>query len=311
MPFFRSKRANKPSADASPASLPEEEVAASPSFEIRVIKSDVGCVRDLNEDNAYWSKPDSEAQLAKKGVLVVVCDGMGGHAGGEIASKLAVETIESYYYSASAPTTEALKSALEAANSAIFNKAKREPQLRGMGTTGTALVLRGGQAYCAHVGDSRLYLVRGGGIYQMSEDHSAVMELVRRGLLRAEEARNHPQKNVVLRAVGTQPQVEVSVWDEPFPIREGDRWLLCSDGLSDLVEDNELCDTITRNAIDVAGNSLIALARQRGGHDNITAAIVEVLPLQRIGSETEATSEVTNEATKPASAAVATREVDI
>ncbi len=310
MPFFRSKRANKSEAESLPT-LPREEVVASPSFEIRVvIKTDVGCVRDLNEDSAHWSKPDSETQLAQRGVLVVVCDGMGGHAGGEIASKLAVETIESHYYSASSPVTNALKESLEAANSAIFNKAKRETQLRGMGTTGTALVLRGDQAYCAHVGDSRLYLVRSGGIYQMSEDHSAVMELVRRGLLRAEEARNHPQKNVVLRAVGTQPKVEVSVWDEPFPIRKGDRWLLCSDGLSDLVEDSELCDTITNNAIDVAGDLLIALARQRGGHDNITAAIVEVLPLQTLGSETEAMSEVV-EATKPASAAVATREVDI
>lgn len=228
-------------AQSNPASPPESEEEVAPAFDIRVgSKTDVGCVRELNEDSVRIVIPGSPEKRAQKGVLVMVCDGMGGHAGGEVASQLAVNTINEYYMNSSQPVAPALREALLAANSAIFEKARREPELRGMGTTGTALVLRGSQAYYAHVGDSRLYLVRGESIYQMSEEHSAVMEMVRKGLLSPTEARGHPQKNVILRAIGTQPQVEVALWDEPFPLRAGDKWILCSDGLSDLVEDDEL-----------------------------------------------------------------------
>ena len=282
---------------------PEED--APPVFEVRVaLKSDVGCVRELNEDSVGLVQPDSPFELAHKGVLLMMCDGMGGHAGGEVASKLAVETISEHYMKSSKPTAFALKEALLAANSAIFEKAKRDSSLKGMGTTGTALVIRGESATCAHVGDSRLYLIRGGGIYQMSEDHSAVMEMVRRGLLAPEEARHHPQKNVVLRAVGTQPQVEVSLWDEPFPLRAGDKWLLCSDGLSDLVEDAELLNAVQGQDLEAAGDTLVALARQRGGHDNISAVIAEIVPI--------GTSDAIDEsANKTDSAMVETREVKI
>ncbi|BCM92917.1 serine/threonine phosphatase stp [Abditibacteriota bacterium] len=313
--FFKKRAAAKAKAPetAQSQSPPEteEEVPTGVAFDVSVIsKTDVGCVRELNEDSVYVLRPDSPEKRAQKGVLVVVCDGMGGHAGGEVASQLAVTTIAERYMNSSQPVAPALRAALLAANHAILEKAKRDSSLKGMGTTGTALVLRGSQAYYAHVGDSRLYLVRGGSIYQMSEEHSAVMEMVRRGLISPEEARGHPQKNVILRAIGTQPQVEVALWDEPFPLRAGDKWILCSDGLSDLVEDDELLVAVNLHGLDAAGDSLVAMARSRGGHDNISVIIVEVLPVQI--SETEAEEKTaTDEENINAGVPVETREVKI
>jgi protein phosphatase len=168
--------------------------------------------------------------------------------------------------------------AVRFANRAIHDAARRDPKLHGMGTTCTALVLRGGLAYCAHVGDSRLYLIRDGEIFLMTEDHSAVMDMVRRGLLTRDEARRHPDKNVIVRALGGRREVEVSAWPQPLSVRAGDRFLLSSDGLHDLVEDDELQRAA---ALDphAACERLVALARERGGHDNISVAIVAMRPL--------------------------------
>lgn len=145
-----------------------------------------------------------------------------------------------------------------------------------MGTTCTALMIRKGLAYSANVGDSRLYLVREGQIYLMSEDHSAVMQMVRQGLIALEKARHHEDKNVILRALGTQPNVEVSVWDKPFPVQAGDQFVLCSDGLYDLVEDWEIKQIVLQIAPKAACEHLIALALQRGGHDNVTVGVLKV-----------------------------------
>ncbi|RYX84786.1 Stp1/IreP family PP2C-type Ser/Thr phosphatase [bacterium] len=312
--FFRKRAAAKIpiTTKAPPVAKAEEAASEAPAFEIRIAyKTDVGCVRELNEDSVYVLRPDSTEKLAQKGVLVVVCDGMGGHAGGEVASQLAVQTIAERYMNSHQSVTAALRASLLAANHAIFDKAKRNSALHGMGTTGTALVLRGSHAHYAHVGDSRLYLVRGEGIYLMSEEHSAVMEMVRRGLIAPAEARGHPQKNVILRAIGTQPQVEVAVWDEPFPLRSGDKWLLCSDGLSDLVEDDELLVAVNLHGLEAAGDSLVALARQRGGHDNISVIIVEVLPLETSQTKTEGKETTTDTENIKAGVPVETREVKI
>jgi len=145
-----------------------------------------------------------------------------------------------------------------------------------MGTTCTALVLQDGSAHCAYVGDSRLYLMRGGEVYLMTEDHSAVMELVHLGLITLEEARHHEDKNVIVRALGSQPKVEVSMWQESFPILEGDKFLLCSDGLSDLVGDDEIKQALLAGDPHRACESLIMLAKERGGHDNITVGILRI-----------------------------------
>src|SRR5262249_10910821 len=179
-----------------------------------------------------------------KGRLVVVADGMGGHSAGEVASRMAVDVISRVYYDWPGDPVSALKTSFIEANREIHQSSKEIQARSGMGTTCTALVLRNGSAITAHVGDSRLYLIRDGQIYLMTEDHSAVMEMVKRGLLTREEARHHPDKNVILRALGSHAEVEISIWEEPFPIREGDRFLLCSDGLYDLVEDKEIMDAV-------------------------------------------------------------------
>jgi len=240
--------------------------------------SDVGCVRELNEDSGTYVQPDDPALRASKGLLIVVADGMGGHSSGEVASRLAVEVVTRTYYEDSGDPQSALKTAFRKANHEIHEAAEKDESKNGMGTTCTALVLENGTAISAHVGDSRLYLVRDGSIYLMTEDHSAVMELVKAGLLTLEQARHHPDKNVILRAMGSHPEVEVTTWQEPFPVRTGDCFLLCSDGLYDLVEDEEIKQIVMLGDPQPACENLIALAKERGGHDNITVGIVSLKP---------------------------------
>ncbi|MEK6322331.1 MAG: Stp1/IreP family PP2C-type Ser/Thr phosphatase [Acidobacteriota bacterium] len=241
--------------------------------------SDVGCVRELNEDSGTYIQPDDPELQASKGLLILVADGMGGHSAGEVASRLAVEVITRIYYQDSGDPQSALKKAFREANREIHKTAEKDESKTGMGTTCTALVLQNGTAISAHVGDSRLYLVREGAIYLMTEDHSAVMEMVKAGLITLEQARHHPDKNVILRAMGSHPEVEVTTWQEPFPVRSGDRFLLCSDGLYDLVEDEEIKRAVESAEPRPACESLIALAKERGGHDNISVGIVSLLPV--------------------------------
>lgn len=238
--------------------------------------SDIGCHRELNEDTWLWEQPRDETLRHDKGVLALIADGMGGHAAGDVASKLAATVISTKYYSNRATPQAALASALHAANRAIHQAAQKHPHLRGMGTTCVALVLWQDVALSATVGDSRLYLVRDGQIYLMSEDHSAVMELVRRGEMSLVEARRHNDKNIILRALGPQPDVEVSLWQTPFPVRDGDQFVLCSDGLYDLVRDDEIRQIVISQEPATASERLILLARERGGYDNITAGVIQL-----------------------------------
>ena len=150
-----------------------------------------------------------------------------------------------------------------------------------MGTTCTALLLQDGWAYSAHVGDSRTYLLRHDGFYLVTEDHSQVMEMVKAGILSLDEARHHPDKNVITRALGRQPEVDVATWPQPMLIQAGDAFLLCSDGLCDVLEDAEMqAVTSTHTAAD-ACEELVHLARTRHASDNITVAVVKLLPLAR------------------------------
>jgi serine/threonine protein phosphatase PrpC len=251
--------------------LIEYEVVAS-------LLSDVGCQREINEDNGRYITPSDPELLANKGMLFVVADGMGGHSGGEIASRLAVDVITRTYYQETTDVQASLKKAILAANSAIFDEAYKNRTLYGMGTTCTAFVLKEGFAFAAHVGDSRLYLLRDNEIYLMTEDHSAVMQMVRRGLLNLEQARHHPDKNVILRALGSHATVDITTWNHPLPARVGDQFLLCSDGLYDLVEDKEIQNILIENQPHAACGKLIALAKERGGHDNITVGVIALEP---------------------------------
>lgn len=249
----------------------EFEVAAS-------VQTDVGRVREINEDSGRFSRPSDPATLATKGVLLIVADGMGGHSAGEVASGMTVDIVPRLYYASQSPAPDALREAVEEANRQIHAASLADESKRGMGTTCTALVVVGEEAFASHVGDSRLYMMREGKVYQMTEDHSAVMEMVKLGLITMDEARTHEDKNVILRALGTTPEVEVSTLT-PFRVRAGDKYLLCSDGLYDLVTDEEIERELSAaEDIHAAGERLITMAKGRGGHDNITVGIVELVP---------------------------------
>lgn len=251
--------------------LSENGFAITASF-----RSDIGRHREVNEDCWLLEQPREEATMKQKGILALVADGMGGHAAGDVASKLAASVIRATYYNSAAPPALALEEALHSANRALYQMATKQSHLRGMGTTCTALVLWNDVALSSQVGDSRLYLVRNGAIYLMSEDHSAVMEMVRRGAMSLADARQHEDKNIILRALGPQPAVQVSTWQTPFPLRDGDQFVLCSDGLYDLVRDDEIQQTVSTLAPSAACERLITLANERGGHDNITVGVIQL-----------------------------------
>jgi serine/threonine protein phosphatase PrpC len=242
------------------------------------VMTDIGCRRDVNEDATRSVVPCDGHVLREKGVLLVVADGMGGHAGGATASRVAVDVVHrAYYEDDSQGVREALADALRKANRVIYEMAAGDPDLQGMGTTCTALVLRQGQAECAHVGDSRLYLVRDGEIYQMTEDHSMVRSLVARGAMTTDQARRHLDRNIILRALGRRPHVEIALWQSPLPFHAGDAFLLCSDGLHELVREDELKLAVATERPPNATARLITLARSRGGYDNITVAVAAIV----------------------------------
>ncbi|MBL0169693.1 MAG: Stp1/IreP family PP2C-type Ser/Thr phosphatase [Gemmatimonadaceae bacterium] len=238
------------------------------------IATDTGCVRTGNEDAIRVIRPDAPDQLASVGVLAVVCDGMGGHEGGEVASRLAIDAIEQHFREDAKDPAASLARAVEKANRTVYDASQQDEKLKGMGTTCTALLVKGDQAYCAHVGDSRLYLVRDRDIFLMTEDHSEVMELVRRGIISREEARHHPDKNVILRALGVRRDVQVTSWPQPFGVRANDRFLICSDGLYDLVEDADILGAVLSYGTQEACDRLVSLARDHGGFDNISVAVL-------------------------------------
>jgi protein phosphatase len=273
--MFGKKRAS----DSAAKETRQLEVPPPAAFEIDAsVQTDKGCVREINEDSGRMVRPADPRLLSEKGTLVVVADGMGGHSAGEVASQIAADVVTRVYYETRAEPGAALKLAVEEANRQINEAAAVDSAKHGMGTTCTALALCGGHAYAAHVGDSRLYMLRAGQLYQLSEDHSAVNEMVKLGLITKEQARTHEDKNVILRALGTTPEVEVSVL-EPFPVREGDRYLLCSDGLHDLVLEDEIASVLSGSEdTHAAGERLIAMAKERGGHDNITVGIIAIMP---------------------------------
>jgi protein phosphatase len=250
--------------------LPNLNVSAS-------VKTDAGCVRETNEDNGRHITPFANETQKKRGTLTIVADGMGGHSSGEVASEMAIELISRFYYEEeSSASDQALKKAIEHASHEIYKTSVTDEKYFGMGTTVVALVLLNDTAFVAHVGDSRLYRLRERQMELLTIDHSQVMEMVKQGIISFDEAHTHEDKNIILRAVGTQPKVEAEV-SEPFPIQIGDEFLLCSDGLSDMVEDKEIHNVWVRaDDIHSASEQLIELAKARGGHDNITVGIVRV-----------------------------------
>jgi protein phosphatase len=228
--------------------------------------SDTGQVRQNNQDTSLVADADG---------LWAVADGMGGHRGGEVASALAIETLREAY-TAGLPTEEGLLDAAAAANIAVHDVAEDDPDLRGMGTTLVAVArTEDGDLAFINVGDSRIYLLRDGELEQLTIDHSLVEEMVREGRITPEEALTHPKRNIVTRALGISPWVQVDS-DTITPVT-GDRFLLCSDGLFNEVEEDRIASVLRRLADPAdAASELVRLANESGGRDNITAVVVDV-----------------------------------
>jgi serine/threonine protein phosphatase PrpC len=239
--------------------------------------TDVGCQRQNNEDSfSYW-EPSSDEEFERKGRLAVVADGMGGYEGGQEASRLAVETVQSVYDGdAGEDPRGALLKGFRTAHQRIRDYAEAHPEFQGMGTTCTALALNDLHLYFAHVGDSRLYLVRGDTISRLTRDHSYVGRLVESGVLRSDEAEHHPQRHILTAALGAGSEVEADAPTSPIALANDDILVLCTDGLWSLIHEPEILEMVGKNPAPAACEQLIGLARQRGGPDNITVQILRI-----------------------------------
>lgn len=229
-----------------------------------VIRTDRGNVMPVNQDTALM--------LDGPYPIFAVADGMGGHKGGNVASAMAIETVRQSL-AAETPSEDALRRCFIRANQDIFLRQSREENLSGMGTTLTVLWDAGAFFYLGHVGDSRCYLLRDGTLYQMSTDHSLVAELVRDGMLRPEEADTYPYRNVITRAVGTGRHLNPDLTTPQK--RPGDRWLLCSDGLTEYLKPDALLGFMREGALDAAAQRMLDRALALGGRDNITLILLE------------------------------------
>jgi len=244
------------------------------------LRSESGPMRPSNEDYAGFYAPTTPDDAWEHGPLFLVADGLGGHAAGEVASRLAVETVlANWTEAAGAAPRQALRAAVRGANTAVFDAALA-PGRRGMATTLTALTLFGREALIAHVGDSRAYVVRGDQCTQLTEDHSRVGEMLRMRLITPEQAAHHPGRSQLTRTVGSEPAVQVDLITER--LETGDVFVLCSDGLWDLVSRAEIvqvCSAIGTGSMPTpaaAADALIDLSLKRQAPDNITVVVVRV-----------------------------------
>jgi len=239
--------------------------------------TDLGRQRSNNEDSYLYWEPDSYEEFLRKGRLAVIADGMGGYEGGQEASRLAVETVRQVYdHAFNADPQATLLEALESAHHSIQRYAVEHPQFYGMGTTCTALAIVGRQLHFAHVGDSRLYHIRGETVSRLTRDHSYVGRLVESGIVRSEDAESHPQRHILTAALGSGRNLVPHAPDRPFLLEAGDRLVLCTDGLWGLVGDQELASIVRSTAPNEACLRLVKMALERGGPDNITVSVLRV-----------------------------------
>ena len=223
------------------------------------LRTDIGKLRKQNEDAAWFD--ESRAVFA-------VADGMGGHLAGEVASRMAIEAVQRMARENERPGIAALREAVACAHETILAHAQDHIECAGMGTTLSVLWLGENYAYIAHVGDSRIYRLREGSLTQITQDHSLVEELVRAGLITREQARTHPRRNIITRALGTHGENEPDLL--VTDVQDGDVFLLCTDGLTGMVPDDEIERTLRDCGIEAAADRLIALALDAGGRDNMT-----------------------------------------
>ncbi len=244
---------------------------STPPSDTRIVgagQSEEGRVRQVNQDSFYVGR------VPGMGYLAIVADGMGGHRAGEIASRKAVEVLRRELERTRLLPPVALAKAAQTANFEVYDYAAEHPEVRGMGTTLTAVYLDDQVGLIGHVGDSRAYLIRAGEIRQLTADHSWVADRVRQGLLTADEARHHRWRNVITNALGATASFRLDVLH--FDVRAGDRILLLSDGVSMLLSETMLRQIVTDSEPEVAARRLIAESNDRGAPDNVTAVVVEI-----------------------------------
>jgi PPM family protein phosphatase len=234
-------------------------------------RSDQGRVRTSNED---YFVSDLRTRI------FLVADGMGGHAAGEIASRMTAEKIQEILSSGNSGSglEDLLQFAVREANAKVHEAQKAQPEYRGMGSTLTVLTFAGNNYYVAQVGDSRAYLLRNGVLDQLTQDHSLVWPLYKSGMITKDEISKNPRKNLITRSIGTQPQVEADL--QTGPVAEKDLFLLCSDGLTDVLSDDDICRILLngRTNVQQLSDQLVAAANSGGGPDNITVVLVYLAP---------------------------------
>jgi len=241
---------------------------------IGVIKSDVGKVRLNNEDAFYF--PRESGNFPE---LYIVADGMGGHQGGEVASEIAVNEVSSYINSHLSPDTDAqkvkriLESSIISANNKILSLASEHNEYSGMGTTITITLFHNKGLYIGHVGDSRAYRIRDDNIEQLTKDHSLVWQLAEEGRITMEEAKTHPMKNVITKALGTDENIEPDILE--FDLKDNDIIVLCSDGLTNMLDNDSIKSIVCSLEPEEAALKLIEKANSNGGLDNITVGIIK------------------------------------
>ncbi|MGB9877166.1 MAG: Stp1/IreP family PP2C-type Ser/Thr phosphatase [bacterium] len=251
-----------------------------PPFRFKVAgRSMIGKVRENNEDKFEFLIPEDEELLEKKGAIFLVVDGMGGHNAGQIAAELAVQTfLRSYLKNEINNTLQAIKNAVSEANNLIYTIAQGMSEREGMGCTFTLAVIKENDLLLAHIGDSRLYLIKNKEIKQLTEDHTWVAEQVKKGILSEEEARLSPFRNLLTRSLGTKEEIEVDL--SQYTLESGDIILLCTDGFYEYVEPEEIANELSKD-ISYGIFQLTELAQERGGKDNITALAVRVYREER------------------------------
>jgi protein phosphatase len=238
-------------------------------------KSDVGRTREINQDKFEYYLPEDDSRLATRGLVFMVCDGMGGHAAGQVASELATKTfIDVYLSHPSQDPSVAMVAGVQAANRFVMDNARAFPARKGMGTTLSGLMLIQDQAFVVQVGDSRVYRMRDGELLQLTMDHTVPNELHRLGMITEEEIATHPQHHMLTRAVGIDGDVKPDI--EAHELLEGDVFMLCSDGVTNHVSDSEIGSILSSNPPSGAAWRLIGQALIGGGSDNATCVVVRV-----------------------------------
>lgn len=242
-----------------------------------VVLSDMGNIRTNNEDIGMFYRIADEDITREKGYLLIVADGMGGHKAGEVASKMATEIISKEYFKQNGNSNieKNLFKAFCLANKRIYDLASSQKAFHGMGTTCSAFVVTGDNVYYAHVGDSRGYFLKNNSIVRITEDHTYVQELVNRGEITTKEADTHPKRNILTNAMGTKPDLRIDTGKCNYLFEKNDRLMLCSDGLYDYLNETELAEILSTKTLQEAAEQMIAEAKKRGGHDNITVVLSE------------------------------------